>query len=477
MVWWSEYSGEKKTVMRRHTGRQFSRSTIRDAHWTYAKRWRRIFLVTAPLVIAAIAALVVIQLWIAHQWISLFWRIPLSMVLAVFPTIIHDRYVQHMRLALALEQEPAEKVLRRCLRKRAPFALFLRSFETEQWQNRNVSAFASAGRAASPSIRPFEKVAALALDDIPMIALRDPCEPADMPGALRLTSMASEWITELGKLLPKAKCIIVYISKFTRSICEELELIEELGIGEKCLLFVEKNAAVEDTEQWRRIRHLLSARLMGVIFERSKSSQPHDFFVDKILDPLADRFAPWARFDEVAIFRQVYAALSPTRSHVDRETLKTLGYAPARVFDRMIAFGIDFIVLAMFALALIGLIRMFSSNKWIGLGTWLVTATLVTCVYFALSESLWGRSGLGKSLRSLTIRYVADSQVSIPRSFVRAMSFLPLSIPPLGAISLGMLFLTKDRRSLHDQLTRTRVVSTLLRTKELRGVRELSGAS
>jgi hypothetical protein len=115
---------EKTIPMGQRTTRTWSRSKLRDAHRIQAAKWRRLYRIVTPLVVAGIAFLFV-QHWTVPHWLSLIWRIPLVIVLAVLPTILHDRYIHHLRQANALDQQPAEKILTKYVLKTSPRPLII----------------------------------------------------------------------------------------------------------------------------------------------------------------------------------------------------------------------------------------------------------------------------------------------------------------------------------------------------------------
>ena len=107
----------------------------------------------------------------------------------------------------------------------------------------------------------------------------------------------------------------------------------------------------------------------------------------------------------------------------------------AGVWSRVLAFGLDYLVMLLYIALLFVLSRTVLSSllpadlapgqaQLLGF----VSLTLPVVLYFAVSESLAGAT-LGKRLLSLQVRSLSGERLSLPRSFVRSgVKFLPWEI-------------------------------------------------
>ena len=116
-----------------------------------------------------------------------------------------------------------------------------------------------------------------------------------------------------------------------------------------------------------------------------------------------------------------------------------LGEQPA--FLRVLAFAVDWVVIAAWGGLLFGLALLFSdgepkrlSTPWLSQGVGFMTMTLPVTLYFSFLESSKFRASLGKRVVGLRVATTHGNQLGLGRSLVRnVLKFVPWELGHLAA--------------------------------------------
>jgi len=132
-------------------------------------------------------------------------------------------------------------------------------------------------------------------------------------------------------------------------------------------------------------------------------------------------------------------------------------FYPAGLWRRFRAFVIDFTIIFFVTSLIFYLSRPIISNRYLDIA---LMATLFTtfCLYNSLLISLFGTT-VGKKILCIKVETVAGGKVSIWRSLLREVILKPLSIALFNVGNL-ISIITHDRHTIHDKISKTRVVLT-----------------
>lgn len=131
--------------------------------------------------------------------------------------------------------KPADVVLEKCRSNGLPYAVYLRSFDSELGQRH----FDLPGLlwGWDGSLREVEILVARHLQGrLPVLALANPSDPFTLAGAHRFRRLPMPWLMFLEELLPGAALIVINITGNTPGVITEMNLVRDLGVIDKTLV-------------------------------------------------------------------------------------------------------------------------------------------------------------------------------------------------------------------------------------------------